>query len=227
MEENLNAKESEPRLLTDAQVREAMAALAAACPEPKTELNSTNAYTLLVAVMLSAQMTDAGVNKATAALFAVADTPAKMLELGEEGLKAYISSINLYPTKARRIIEASRLLVERFAGEVPSTREELESLPGVGRKTANVVLNCAFGQPVIPVDTHVLRVSNRLGLSCAKTPAGVEADLMSKIPPEYLKDAHHLILLHGRHVCRARSPRCGECCVAGVCYSALSSSAFL
>ena len=220
MEEKQPEQRDEPRLLSDAQVREAMAALAAACPEPKTELYSTNPYTLLVAVMLSAQMTDAGVNKATGPLFAVADSPAKMLELGEEGLKSYISSINLYPTKARRIIEASRLLIERFAGEVPATREELESLPGVGRKTANVVLNCAFGQPVIPVDTHVLRVSNRLGLSGAKTPEGVEADLMSKIPTEYLKDAHHLILLHGRYVCRARAPRCGECCVAGVCCSA-------
>ena len=217
MEENLRSEEAEPRLLSLDEVREAMAALAAACPEPKTELCSTNAYTLLVAVMLSAQMTDAGVNKATGPLFAVADTPAKMLELGEEGLKGYISSVNLYPTKARRIIEASRLLVEKFAGEVPSAREELESLPGVGRKTANVVLNCAFGQPVVPVDTHVLRVSNRMGLSRSKTPAGVEADLMRKIPPEYLKDAHHLILLHGRHVCRARAPRCGECCVAFVC----------
>ena len=220
MEENAQAERSGPRLLSLEEAREAMAALAAACPEPKTELCSTNAYTLLVAVMLSAQMTDAGVNKATAPLFAVADSPAKMLELGEEGLKGYISSVNLYPTKARRIIEASRLLVERFGGEVPSAREELESLPGVGRKTANVVLNCAFGQPVIPVDTHVLRVSNRLGLSASKTPAGVESDLMSKIPPEYLKDAHHLILLHGRHVCRARAPRCGECRVAFVCKSA-------
>lgn len=207
----------EPRLLSGEQVREAMAALAKACPNPKTELNSANAYTLLVAVMLSAQMTDKGVNRATERLFAVADSPQKMLELGEEGLKALISSVNLYPTKARRIIEASRILVERFGGEVPPSREDLESLPGVGRKTANVVLNCAFGQPVMPVDTHVLRVSRRMGLSKSKTPAGVEDDLMRKIPAECLKDAHHLILLHGRYVCKARDARCGECCVAFVC----------
>lgn len=204
-------------MLSGEQVREAMAALAKACPNPKTELNSANAYTLLVAVMLSAQMTDKGVNRATERLFAVADSPQKMLELGEEGLKALISSVNLYPTKARRIIEASRILVERFGGEVPPSREDLESLPGVGRKTANVVLNCAFGQPVMPVDTHVLRVSRRMGLSKSKTPAGVEDDLMRKIPAECLKDAHHLILLHGRYVCKARDARCGECCVAFVC----------
>ena len=208
------------RLLSEPQVQEAMAALAKACPAPKTELESTSAYTLLVAVMLSAQMTDAGVNKATAQLFAVADTPEKMLELGEEGLKGYISSVNLYPTKAKRIIESSRLLIEKFGGEVPSNREDLESLPGVGRKTANVILNCAFGQPVMPVDTHVFRVSRRMGLSGGKTTAEVEEDLMRKIPAEYLKDAHHLLLLHGRYMCRARAPRCGECCVAFVCKSA-------
>ncbi len=204
-------------MLSQGQVREALVALAAACPEPKTELYSTNAYTLLVAVMLSAQMTDKGVNKATESLFAVADTPQKMLELGEERLKAHISSINLYPTKARRIIEASRILIESFAGEVPSRREDLERLPGVGRKTANVILNSAFGQAVMPVDTHVFRVSHRMGLSEGATPQAVEEELMQKIPDEFLKDAHHLILLHGRYVCKARSPQCDACCVAFVC----------
>ena len=217
MAEKAQAEKREAALLSARQIRKAMEALAKACPEPKTELHSANAYTLLVAVMLSAQMTDAGVNKATEKLFAVADSPEKMLALGEESLKTYISSVNLYPTKARRIIETSRLLIERFGGEVPSSREDLESLPGVGRKTANVILNSAFGQAVMPVDTHVLRVSNRMGLSKSKTPAGVEEDLMQKIPKEFLKDAHHLLLLHGRYVCKARNPQCDACCVSFVC----------
>ena len=187
------------------------------CPEPKTELESVNTYTLLVAVMLSAQMTDKGVNKATPELFAVADTPEKMTALGEEKLRNYIKSVNLYPTKAKRIIETSTILTERFKGQVPSTREELESLPGVGRKTANVILNCAFGKPVMPVDTHILRVSHRLGLSGGKTPKEVEEDLMKIIPEVYLKDAHHLLLLHGRYVCTARSPKCGSCILSPVC----------
>ncbi len=217
MAEKTQAEKKEAALLSARQIREVMGVLAKACPEPKTELHSANAYTLLVAVMLSAQMTDAGVNKATEKLFAVADTPEKMLALGEESLKTYISSVNLYPTKARRIIETSRLLIERFGGEVPSRREDLESLPGVGRKTANVILNSAFGQAVMPVDTHVLRVSNRMGLSESKTPVGVEEDLMQKIPKEFLKDAHHLLLLHGRYVCKARNPQCDACCVSFVC----------
>lgn len=198
-------------------IRKMMEILSANCPEPKTELQSVNTFTLLVAVMLSAQMTDKGVNKATPALFAAADTPEKMVALGEERIREYIKSVNLYPTKAKRIWETSKMLVERFEGEVPSTREDLESLPGVGRKTANVILNCAFGQPVMPVDTHLLRVSHRLGLSGGKTPLVVEEDLMKKIPREYLRDAHHLLLLHGRYVCTARSPKCDSCIIARLC----------
>lgn len=203
--------------LTARDIRTLMKRLAKACPEPKTELHSVNHYTLLVAVMLSAQMTDKGVNKATGALFSVADTPQKMLALGEEKLKEYIRSVNLYPTKAKRILETSKILLERFGGEVPADRDALESLPGVGRKTANVILNCAFGQAVMPVDTHILRVSRRLGLSRHTTPRGVEEDLMQKIPEEYLRDAHHLLLLHGRYVCKARNPQCTNCVAADIC----------
>lgn len=198
-------------------IRKIFEILSKNCPEPKTELKSVNTYTLLVAVMLSAQMTDKGVNKATPELFAIADSPEKMTALGEEKLKGYISSVNLYPTKAKRIIETSKILTERFGGEVPSTREDLESLPGVGRKTANVILNCAFGKPVMPVDTHILRVSYRLGLSENRTPRGVEEDLMKIIPEKYLKDAHHLLLLHGRYVCTARTQKCETCILCSVC----------
>jgi len=191
--------------------------LAAANPAPATELESTNTFTLLVAVILSAQMTDRGVNRATGPLFAVADTPALMLALGEEGLRSYVKSVNLYPTKSRRIIELSRILVDEYGGEVPSRREDLERLPGVGRKTANVMLNVAFGQPVMPVDTHLLRLAPRAGLSASRTPRGVEDDLMRIIPPRFLMDAHHWLLLHGRYVCTARNPRCGDCCIGDLC----------
>jgi endonuclease-3 len=191
--------------------------LAAANPEPKTELESVNSYTLLVAVVLSAQMTDKGVNRATKALFAAVDTPEKMLALGEEGLREYVKSVNLYPTKARHIIALSRMLVERFGSAVPSGRDDLESLPGVGRKTANVILNVVFGEPVMPVDTHLLRLAPRVGLSASGTPRGVEDDLMKIIPARFLKDAHHWLLLHARYVCTARSPKCAECCLADLC----------
>jgi endonuclease III len=191
--------------------------LAAANPAPATELESTNTFTLLVAVILSAQMTDRGVNRATGPLFAVADTPALMLALGEEGLRSYVKSVNLYPTKSRRIIELSRILVDEYGGEVPSRREDLERLPGVGRKTANVMLNVAFGQPVMPVDTHLLRLAPRARLSASRTPRGVEDDLMRIIPPRFLMDAHHWLLLHGRYVCTARNPRCGDCCIGDLC----------
>lgn len=191
--------------------------LAAAHPEPGTELDFTNTYTLLVAVVLSAQMTDRGVNKATGPLFERVSTPREMLELGEDGLKDYVKSVNLYPTKARHIIALSRILVEEFAGKVPSTREELERLPGVGRKTANVMLNVAFGQPTMPVDTHVLRLSFRAGLSAGKTPRAVEADLLAVVPERYAQDAHHVLLLHGRYVCTARAPGCDVCPVNDVC----------
>lgn len=194
-----------------------MRRLAKANPAPKTELESVNTYTLLVAVVLSAQMTDRGVNKATRELFRVADTPKRMLELGEARLREYVKSVNLYPTKAHRIIELSRILVEKFAGEVPRTRAELESLPGVGRKTASVVLNVAFGEVAMPVDTHLLRLAPRLGLSDGRDPLAVERDLLARIPARYLMDAHHLLLLHGRYVCVARNPRCGECCLADLC----------
>lgn len=204
-------------LLDPAHVELLFERLAAANPEPKTELVSVNRYTLLVAVILSAQMTDRGVNRATGSLFAVADTPAKMLALGEERLGEYVRSVNLWPTKARHIIRMSRMLVDSFGGEVPSTREELESLPGVGRKTANVILNVVFGEPVMPVDTHLLRLAPRAGLSAGTTPRGVEDDLMRKIPARFLRDAHHWLLLHGRYVCTARNPRCAECCISDFC----------
>jgi len=194
-----------------------MRRLAKANPAPKTELESVNTYTLLVAVVLSAQMTDRGVNKATRELFKGADSPERMLELGEGRLREYVKSVNLYPTKARRIIELSHILVERFGGEVPRTRAELESLPGVGRKTASVVLNVAFGEVAMPVDTHLLRLAPRLGLSAGRDPLAVEQDLLERIPARYLMDAHHLLLLHGRYVCVARSPKCGECCLADLC----------
>lgn len=204
-------------LLSSSQIREVIAILAAANPEPKTELVSVNDFTLLVAVMLSAQMTDKGVNKATGELFRVADTPAKMLALGEARLGEYVKSVNLWPTKTRHIIAACRALEERFGGKVPGTREELESLPGVGRKTANVILNVVYGQPVMPVDTHLLRVAPRLGLSAATTPRAVEEDLLAKIPQDFLANAHHWLLLHGRYVCVARSPKCSECPVERLC----------
>lgn len=205
------------KLLDSATVTIIFERLASAIPDPATELQSTNNFTLLVAVVLSAQMTDRGVNRATASLFLVADTPQKMLELGEEALREYIRSINLYPTKARHVIALSRLLVDEHGGIVPNTREALESLPGVGRKTANVVLNVAFGHPTIPVDTHLLRLSGRLGLSEKKTPRGVEDDLVAIIPKKYGREAHHLLLLHGRYVCTARKPQCTTCLLADLC----------
>lgn len=189
----------------------------AAEPEPRTELVAPNGYCLLVSVILSAQATDVGVNKATPALFAAADTPQKMLALGEDGLKRYIKTIGLYPSKARNIMAMSALLVERHEGHVPRTREELVALPGVGRKTANVWLNCVLGLPTIAVDTHVLRVANRLGLVKAKTPERAEAALERVIPDRFKTHAHHWLILHGRYVCKARTPECGRCLVADLC----------
>ncbi len=205
------------KLLGPEEIERVFALLAEATPTPKTELESVNVYTLLVAVVLSAQMTDKGVNRATKDLFARVTTPEGMLALGEEGLKGYVKSVNLYPTKARRIIELSRILVERYGGEVPGTRDALESLPGVGRKTANVLLNVAFGQATMPVDTHLLRLAPRAGLSAGTKPREVEDDLLRKIPARFLRDAHHLLLLHGRYVCTARSPKCAECCIESLC----------
>jgi endonuclease III len=200
-----------------ASVEEFFRRLATARPEPVTELHYRDPFTLLVAVVLSAQATDAGVNKATPALFKVAGTPVKMAALGEARLRDMIKTIGLYPTKAKNVIALSRILVERHGGKVPSTREELEELPGVGRKTANVVLNVAFGEPTIAVDTHIFRVANRTGLARGKTPLEVELKLAKIIPQPYLRHAHHWLILHGRYVCVARKPRCLDCPVRDLC----------
>jgi endonuclease-3 len=186
-------------------------------PSPKTELQYNTPFELLVAVILSAQATDKGVNKATPALFRVAKTPAAMLALGVPGLSHYIQTIGLYNSKAKNIIAACQLLVERHGGKVPSTREELEALPGVGRKTANVVLNVAFGEPTIAVDTHIFRVANRTGIAPGKTERGVEEKLMKFVPEEFRPNIHHWLILHGRYVCKARKPDCPTCLIADLC----------
>lgn len=191
--------------------------LAAAIPEPTTELKHSTPFELLIAVVLSAQATDKGVNKATAELFPVANTPETILALGEEGLKEYIKTINLYPSKAKNIIGLCRLLLEKHGGQVPQTREELEALPGVGRKTANVILNTAFGQHTIAVDTHIFRVANRTRLAPGKTVLEVEKKLERTVPKQYFKDAHHLLILHGRYTCVARKPKCPICPIADLC----------
>lgn len=193
-------------------------------PHPQTELNYTNSYTLLVAVALSAQATDIGVNKATKDLFAIIDTPQKMLGLGEEKLKSYIKTIGLFNTKAKNIIAAAEILVRDHQGEIPRTREALEKLPGVGRKTANVVLNVAFGEPTIAVDTHIFRVSNRLGLVKGKTPLAVELQLEKVIPAEFRQHAHHWLILHGRYICKAQKPQCTICPVRDLCEFVLDPS---
>lgn len=193
------------------------ATLKAANPQPNTELEYTSVFELLTAVLLSAQATDVGVNKATRRLFPVANTPQKILALGFDGLCEYIRTIGLYRSKARHLLETCRILVEHHGGEVPRTREALEALPGVGRKTANVVLNVAFGEATMAVDTHIFRVGNRTGLAPGKTPLAVELGLLARVPPEYLVDAHHWLILHGRYVCLARKPRCWECQVAHYC----------
>lgn len=205
------------KLLEKREIEILFERLAAANPEPVTELRSVNTYTLLVAVVLSAQMTDKGVNRISGALFAAADTPEKMLALGEDGLREYIKSVNLYPTKAKRIIALSRMLIDEFGGCVPSDRESLERLPGVGRKTANVMLNVVFGEPTLAVDTHILRLAPRAGLSASAAPLAVEQDLLRIIPDRFLRDAHHWLLLHGRYVCVARKPHCAECIIADIC----------
>lgn len=186
-------------------------------PDPKTELNYTTPYTLVVAVALSAQATDVGVNKATKALFAAADTPEKMLALGEEGVATHIKTIGLWRNKAKNVIALSQMIIDKFDGKVPQTRDELIQLPGVGRKTANVVLNEAFGQPTIAVDTHIFRVSNRTGLAPGKTPDAVEKALERITPDEYKLGAHHWLILHGRYVCKARKPECWHCTISDMC----------
>jgi endonuclease-3 len=203
--------------MKSAQIETFFATLAAANPHPVTELAYSSVFELLVAVLLSAQATDVSVNKATRRLFVLAPTPAKMLALGLEGVTAEIRTIGLFRSKARHLMETCHLLVERHGSVVPRTREALEALPGVGRKTANVILNCAFGEPTMAVDTHIFRVANRTGLAPGKTPLAVEHQLLERIPAAYRIHAHHWLILHGRYVCRARQPRCSDCAVAGVC----------
>ena len=193
------------------------ATLKAANPMPNTELEYTTVFELLAAVLLSAQATDVGVNKATRRLFPVAGTPQKILDLGLAGLEEYIKTIGLYRSKARHLLETCRILVEQHQGQVPRTREALEALPGVGRKTANVVLNVAFGQPTMAVDTHIFRVSNRTGLAPGKNPLAVEMQLLKRVPAAYAVDSHHWLILHGRYVCQARKPQCWQCSVARWC----------
>jgi endonuclease-3 len=200
-----------------AKRREIFERLRAANPAPTTELVYRTPFELLVAVILSAQATDRSVNLATETLFAAADGPEAMLALGEAGLKDHIRTIGLYNSKAKNIRKTCRLLVERHGGEVPRDRAALEALPGVGRKTANVVLNTAFGEPTMAVDTHIFRVANRTGLAKGRTPLAVEKGLLKHVPAEFLKDAHHWLILHGRYVCQARRPRCGECVIADLC----------
>ena len=203
--------------MTPRQVGRFFARLAAVNPAPATELTYVDPYTLLVAVILSAQATDTGVNKATKELFKVADTPEKMLALGEDGLRPNIRTIGLFNSKTKAIIAMSRALLERHGGKVPAAREALEQLPGVGRKTANVVLNSAFGEPTIAVDTHVFRVANRTGLAPGRTPLEVERALETRVPKQYVRHAHHWLILHGRYVCIARKPKCPECVVRELC----------
>ncbi|BCM25630.1 endonuclease III [Methyloradius palustris] len=191
--------------------------LSIAIPAPKTELNHNSVFELLIAVILSAQATDKGVNIATAKLYPVANTPSAILALGIEGLERYIKTIGLYHSKAKNVLATCERLIEVYGGEVPRTREALESLPGVGRKTANVILNTAFGEPTIAVDTHIFRVGNRTGLGRGKTPLAVENKLMKIVPKAYMKDAHHLLILHGRYTCVARKPKCDECVILDLC----------
>lgn len=203
--------------MNKAQTETFYARLAASNPAPTTELHYSSPFQLLIAVILSAQATDVGVNKATARLFPVAPTPDKMAALGIEGLTEYIKTIGLFRTKAKNVINTCHILLEQHAGEVPQERAALEALPGVGRKTANVVLNTAFGQPTIAVDTHIFRLGNRTGLAPGKTVLDVEQKLLRVTPEQYKKDAHHLLILHGRYVCKARKPECGICVVADLC----------
>jgi endonuclease-3 len=203
--------------MTKAEIEEFFRRLAAADPTPSTELEYANPYTLLVAVVLSAQATDSGVNKATKPLFAIVDTPKKMLALGEARLSGFIKSIGLYRTKTRNVMALSALLVERHGGEVPSERAALEALPGVGRKTASVVLNVAFGEQTIAVDTHIFRVANRTGLARGATPLAIELALEKRVPARYKQHAHHWLILHGRYICKARKPDCPTCPVGDLC----------
>ena len=203
--------------MTPAAIAESFRRFRDANPQPTTELEYTSTFELLIAVILSAQATDKGVNKATRRLFPVANTPAAILALGEDGLKDYIKTIGLYNTKAVNILKTCQILLDEHGGAVPADRAALEKLPGVGRKTANVILNTAFRQPVMAVDTHIFRVANRTGIAPGKTVLAVEKSLMARVPPEYLLDAHHWLILHGRYVCIARKPRCGACLISDLC----------
>ncbi len=203
--------------LSPAEIEEIFARLARERPDPRSELEHSNPYTLLVAVVLSAQATDAGVNKATKALFAAADTPEAMLELGEQKVQEHIKTIGLFRMKAKNVIALSRQLVEEHGGEVPADRDALEKLPGVGRKTANVVMNVAFGAETLAVDTHIFRVANRTGLAAGKNPLEVELGLLKIVPSAYLRNAHHWLILHGRYVCLARKPKCPDCVIRDLC----------
>ena len=205
------------KLLSNKEMTEAFTRWRDANPAPASELEYVNPFTLLVAVVLSAQTTDKGVNKATGPLFKVADTPQKMLALGEEGLISYIKTIGLYKNKAKHVMGLSQKLIDDFNSEVPGNREALMTLPGVGRKTANVVLNVIFHEPTMPVDTHLLRVAPKIGLAEGNTPETVEKSLLERIPAEFLHDAHHWILLHGRYVCTARAPKCDDCIINDIC----------
>ncbi len=207
-----------PRTMAPGEVQEMFERLRELNPHPTTELEYSTPFELLVAVILSAQATDVGVNKATRRLYPVANTPAAILALGEEGLKRHISTIGLFNAKAKNVIATCRLLLERHDGEVPRDRAALEALPGVGRKTANVVLNTAFGEPAMAVDTHIFRVSNRTGLAPGKDVRAVEDALMRRVPPGFLQDAHHWLILHGRYVCKARKPDCPQCVVRDLCH---------
>ena len=210
-------KGAKPKPWTPAEVEEAFRRFAKANPEPRGELEHVDSYTLLIAVVLSAQATDAGVNKATPALFASADTPAKMVALGEDKVRQFIKTIGLFRTKARNVIALSQKLIDEHGGVVPPSREALEALPGVGRKTANVVLNIAFGEPTIAVDTHIFRVGNRTGLAPGKTPLEVEMNLERVVPDQYKRHAHHWLILHGRYTCLARRPLCEKCLINDLC----------
>ena len=213
----MSKPKKKPAKLSPAAIAEIFARLSAADPEPRTELNYVNGYTLLVAVVLSAQATDAGVNRATKDLFKAVRDPAAMLKLGEAGLKEHIKTIGLFNAKAKNVIALSEILVREHGGEVPRDREALQALPGVGRKTANVVLNVLWGEPTMAVDTHIFRLGNRLGLAPGKTPLAVEQGLLKAIPAQYLRHAHHWLILHGRYICKARNPACPRCIIRDLC----------
>ena len=215
-------KQQQSKKLSKAQVQELFDILAQENPQPTTELAYTSPFTLLVAVVLSAQATDKGVNKATEKLFPVADTPQAMVELGEDALRGYIASIGLYKNKAKHVMALSEKLINEFNGQVPQNQKDLESLPGVGRKTANVIRNTLWDAPAIAVDTHVFRVANRTGLAPGKTPLEVEKNLLKRVPKPYLKNAHHWLILHGRYICLARQPQCKICPVAHICPAAIN-----